>query len=496
MPQTNFPILVSLDWLEFFGEFQVEPQYLKDAGPFVFEQRKFGSKMWSTIYEISALVEGANAQPFATFCVGLRGKFANPNAASLKIANEQLYRDNFFQRLWSFQLLYKFDIRQLSRVDLAADFLYLKGRVSGYRLVQNLKSLKWWKCGTSSCSEHYSMPYSIKWAKIIDQMEEEVFLNAGELTSRVESLTFGTKASAAQVCIYDKTLELEEQTRRALQVRKRDDLDVTTTLMNGQSDENSTQIPLLETGICPKQYIVDAWKEAKVYDPHRHTWRVEIRLNSKSLTIADPSNETGLRPLYYNDITKPQLWKTFKSAADVWFRLVDATEGGRIEKVTKDTIKKFAAHKCKLPVVDLFPFESLEFGFSRADHVPTPSRFTRGIINKLDSLSNDQARGVLQCESEIDRMVLRRAANVLCSIYKIEKEQERAEHYDKLLMSLDEGLTDAKYRHHPKPGVFWTLDEDEYKVLDQILTYADTLTTDQRENLIMLMRDTNRLNFQ
>ena len=413
MPQVNFNVMVSIDWLECFCMVDNPISQEPPATTFAWKQRQYGSRIWEHIYEVWILQDGVFLEPFAVVCAGLRGKLSQPCACSVKIENEQLYKPGMWDRFAQFRALYGIQIKNISRCDLAADFIYLAGRVSGRQLVRNIKELRWWKCGTVKCSEHYSLPYAVQWAMNPADMELDTYGNAGESAIRVESLTFGTKASFAQVCIYDKTLELQ------------------------QHEIN---------GIAEKEYIRDAWKQAGCYDPKRHTWRVEIRLSSKAMTMTDPFAKDGLRPVRLADLYPERLNETFFSAQDTWFRLIDVSQGNPNFKRTPDFCRKYRKRKNEFRRVKLFQDIECLHEFTTRPHQSKASRFVRAMINRLDDTANQFDRKELLQIHKSDPHTLRSAAQILRGIYsaevvaerKAEREQLFVDQYISLLRELQQ----------------------------------------------------------
>lgn len=415
MPQVNYPIMVSIDWLELFCESRFEFHKTTQNVDFVLKNRPFGSKMWEYITDVFVEQNGVFDKPFAVVCSGLRGRVKHQDACSVKVANNILYDDNLWELFYIFLRRFGLVIRSLTRVDIAADFLFLNGRISGRQLVNNIKTLKWWKCGTSKVSEHYTMPYSIKWAKDSNEQEYQVYPVDDALTPRTESMTFGTGSSLAQVCIYDKTLELQSHTYN---------------------------------GVCTKEYIRAAWVNAGVYDKTRHTWRVEIRLKNKALTITDYTKGLNeLRPVCIRDLLPPHLKKTFRAAADVWFRLVDATNGGA-QAITSEYIKKKAPHKASLPVVDLFPLKNLEFAFAKTPYLSNPNRYIHSVCNKIREIKDGIKERSILSASESDPLILERATNIIEMIYGEFEGYKDTQDIDDVLMQefLSLVLKEEKYR--------------------------------------------------
>lgn len=456
MPQQYFPCMVSVDWLELFC-LSLSP-ISSDLPPTIFctKSRDRGSKLWQNILDVYFVDGDCQGAPFGVLCAGLRGKQPNPLGCSLKLANEVLYKKDWHENLMKFIAIYGLRIMNISRVDLAADFLFLNGRVSGRQLVSNIKNLRWWKCGTVNCSEHYTMPYSLSWSIDPDAMDVDIFDQSNSDGLRTESLTFGSKASFAQVCIYDKTLELKH---------------------------------LTIDGVCSKQYIIDAHQEAGVFDPTRHTWRIEIRLNSKAGTLKDEHAPNGLRPLHLTDLYYGKLLLTFRAAADVWFRLVDASCGDPNFKCTPDWAAKYRKRKNEFEVVDLFPFKSLTQHFASRPHQEIPSRFIKAMINRLDSFGTAIRRKEVATKYRYNAILLEASANILRNIYDRSREKERQQtiqdNFEELYMSYKIEMQQRISQY----GIASPLSERE-KVLSKLFT--DKLSPVSRERQFELDRDNTR----
>lgn len=381
--QSNFPSLLSVDWLQMFVTLPTVIPYIK-FGKFRTQKREYGSKLWREIYTVSYDSTDGIAVPFATLCAVPTSPKMQQSAGSLKLDNAILYNSNWRELLNDFLITTGIMVTNLSRVDLALDFLFLKNRVSGPQLVKNLLNYQWWKCGRSAFSLNAYMPYSIKWARRADDMNiTEMEQNDGKISSRVQTLTFGKISSAAQVCIYDKTAELRE-----------------------------TEID----GISKKEYIRDCHKLANVYDEKRHTWRVEIRLTSKAATIYEPQKDS-YRPLLLSDLSTQNIWNTFRAAADVWFRLVERPE--------KDNGSK-TLHKNRLKVVELFDAAPAPIKFKHEQKTTKPSRFYKAMAGRCLSLYKDITTQNIMPASRYDAPILLHAGRALVAIANDAKRLEQS----------------------------------------------------------------------
>lgn len=363
MAQINYPYLVSLDWVQLSLTASTELYVIENKGSFICSSRNRGSRQFKNIIDVSYVTADAELIPFGVFCCTPTLESWSQRTCSLKLDNSLLYNSvdgGWFNVLSMFLGTYELTISHLQRCDIACDFVYLKNRVSGAALAKNIKSMKWWKCGSVNISEHYAMPYSIKWQRDIamDGYETEIYLQGGELCPRVESMTFGKISSGAQVILYDKSLELKS---------------------------HEFSIDGGETKICSKEYIRDAWKSANVFDDKRHTWRIEIRLSSSALFMRDTMNGEDRR-VTLADIIGENLKYTFLVAVDRYFRLVDFTFGGTMP-VDVRRCYSMASHKNRLPKVELFDYCDMNCKMCRAKyHIPC-NQFNRSVVSRLQMLS-------------------------------------------------------------------------------------------------------------
>lgn len=370
MAQVNFSLMVSVDWLQLSLRSFNSLSAPADSNVFYFKQRSYGTKQFRNVFDVSVLVDGDTLEPFGVFQSVPTLEAWDPNTCSLKLDNHLLYscnRGTWLDHLRAFLDQYQLAINSITRVDLAGDFIYLRNRVSGPTLCSNIKSLKWWKCGSVNISEHYKMPYSLEWSRSIDKegIDTQIYLQGNKMAPRVETLTFGTMSSDAQVCIYDKTLELN---RSAVSVTR-----------GGVEVKESA-----------KEYIRDCHKLAGVFDPNKHTWRIEVRLKSKAAFLWDEYRAME-RQLYLEDLSGAHIVETFIAACDKYFRLVDATEDNTIE-ITPDYCRKMRGHKNRLQKVALFSPALCRSQFVKKEYHKPANQFHRAVINRLDQLADRASR--------------------------------------------------------------------------------------------------------
>lgn len=373
--------LISVDWLQFFISLSCLPEDMR-LKSFALEKRAYGSKLWRSIYKVYTIDADSVRVEFATLCCMPTSSGMADGAGSLKLHNAILYHTDWHNMLRDFVMQSGIILNNITRCDIAMDFLYLKNRISGSRLVKNILEFRWWKCGRSSYSLHAEMPYSVRWARSADDMEYSLFSDEKQkLSAFTKTLTFGRMGTAAQVCIYDKTLELRE-----------------------------TEI----NGISAKEYIRDCHKAAGVWDEKRHTWRIEIRLTSRAKTIYEAATNT-FREINYSDLLPNRIESTFRAAADVWFRLVDVS--GYIGTELDETrLRSAILHKSRLPVVDLLPDKTVQIEFKRLQKAVKPSRFYRAMASTCERLSSDIRQHKIAATSKYDSAILYYAGLTLTNL--------------------------------------------------------------------------------
>lgn len=393
--------MVSLDWLSLSLEsevaygghqetsdaemsaYTIEPS---DTRHFLFEKRPYGTKQYRSIWNVSYVDEDGAISPFCTFSAEPTLSSWSARCCSLKVENSFLYADNrgsWINVLQLFLETYQCKVHNITRADIAGDFLYLYNRTSGAQLAQRIKSCEWWKCGSSKVSEHYMLPYSLKWQREYDNegYDLEVYQNGDHYISKVESMTFGTMASDVQVSLYDKTLEL-----------------------NAHSIKN----PDCEDAdpISYKEYIRDCHKVAGVWHEKRHTWRLEFRVRNNACFVFDP--ELGQsRPLCLSDLTQHNLNYIYVALQQKYFRLVDATNGGT-RQVDDNLFLTMRDHKNRLAPVKLFEVQDLKIAMVKKKHHLTANRYNRAVINRLDTLSKNAGicNGMYTNEGDSEKLFL------------------------------------------------------------------------------------------
>lgn len=403
MPQKYFPIMPSVDWLQMTcrtnGCIMTCPE---DSSKFSWQERDYGTKQYAKVFNVSISTQDESPIPFCTICASPRMATMSADNLSLQLSNQILYDNTYGDwrvLLDEFCHTYNIAILRITRCDLALDFLYLNNRVSGPKLVRNLKNYVWLKTGSVKVSEHYTMPYSVRGASdtLNGVFDVQYYLQARKLQARVETMMFGTLKSEAAVCIYDKTAELAQHSVK-------------------MKVDGKEQI------VCAKEYIRDAHKMACVYDPQMHTWRIEIRVKNTASFIRDTGSDVE-RPLTIFDLNPDRLSSTIYAALNHYFYLVetpaDMLENGLFN--AQDTRLK---NKKRLKKVDLVPAIPDNITMVRSRKTLKASQYTRGVLNRIEEWAIRKERAEQLLKTGADISIVDKAINEINNLAQRKKSAE------------------------------------------------------------------------
>lgn len=371
MPQKYFPIMPAVDWLQLScttpGAILTCPQ---DTEKFAWKERDFGTKQYAKVYNVSVCHTTESPLPFCTICAAPRMSTMPGNMLSLKLDNQILYDNSLGDwriLLKEFCDAYGIYPLRINRCDLALDFLYLNNRVSGPKLIRNIKNFVWLKTGSVKVSEHYTMPYSVTHASdtLNGQFDVQYYLQQQQMQTRVETMMFGTLRSDAAVCIYDKTAELAQHSVK----------------VNVDGEDKL---------VCSKEYIRDAHKRACVYDTKMHTWRIEIRVKSNASFIRDIGSDVE-RCLCLSDLDDERLSSTIYAALNHYFYLVE-TPDDMLKNGTLNVADVRLKNKKRLKKVDLVPAIPSNITMVRSRKTLKASQFTRGVLNRIEEWATRKER--------------------------------------------------------------------------------------------------------
>lgn len=405
---------ISIDWLSIYGIIEGNVFVSDERGGYRVSLLGHGSKIWKKLFRVEVLQDDGKWRPFGSVGVdpwferkegGLKSGGLSGDSFLLKLENSLFYECDWFALTINFLNTFHLRYKSISRCDIAADFCQLKNHVTGKKLVRMIKTMKWWKAGQNKVIEVYRLPYHFKkicrgrvddgWHPDASQWMED---NAED--SLTESLTFGTHSSICQVQLYDKSKELQ-----------RSEID----------------------GVCAKEYIRERWEESGILRDGLHVWRLEFRLSSKAECIQDRcagfdihnGRTSTERNLSIWDLDNDNLWYTFQCVQNSWFALMDATQGGKVERIDAEYMRKMRTHKGRLPRICLFD-EFAAIKFKTKKYKPNPTRFVKVLMNALRTRATDINLGNINGTAE-DAEKLMNAFESLRDIYL-----SRDEHIDSL----------------------------------------------------------------
>lgn len=403
MPQKYFPIMPAVDWLQMTcrtkGCIMSCPE---DSPKFSWQERDYGTRQYAHVFNVSISSATDSPLPFCTVCTCPRMSTMSATTLSLQLSNQILYDNTFGDwrvLLDEFCATYGIAIVKITRCDFALDFLYLNNRISGPKLVRNLKNFVWLKTGSVKVSEHYTMPYSVSGASetLNGMFDVQYYMQARQLQTRVETMMFGTLKSEAAVCIYDKTAELAQHSIK-MKVDGKDQI------------------------VCAKEYIRDAHKMACVYDPQMHTWRIEIRVRANASFIRDNATKVE-RPLTIFDLNKERLSATIYAALNHYFYLVE-TPADMFQNGLFDAGDTRLKNKKRLKKVDLVPAIPDNVTMVRSRKTLKASQYTRGVLNRIEEWATRKERAKKLLEQGAEQSVVDKAINEVYTLADRKKSQE------------------------------------------------------------------------
>lgn len=374
----------------------------EDTEGFAWKERDYGTKQYAKVYNVSCTSPNSPAVPFCTVCAAPRMSTLAGNMLSLQLSNQILYDSSYGDwrnLLTTFCRIYGISIIRITRCDFALDFLYLNNRVSGPKLIRNLKNFVWLKTGTVKVSEHYTMPYSVTKASdtLNGKFDIQYYMQQKQLQARVETMMFGTMKSDAAVCIYDKTAELA---RHSVKVE-----------VDGK-----------EKIVCEKEYIRDCHKQHCVYDPNMHTWRIEIRVKNTASFIRDMGSNVE-RCLMLTDLADNRISYTIQAALNHYFYLVE-TPADMLEKNMFDPNDTRLKNKKRLKKVELVPTIPDNIAMVRSRKVQKATQYTRSVLNRIEEWATRKERAEKLLHNGTKGSVIDNAIDSLETLNRTKKSAE------------------------------------------------------------------------
>lgn len=213
--------IISVDWLQIYCDLSL----LNYTGEYEVKTLSYGTKHFEILEEI--YTEGAL---FASVQRKPRSDILKSHTGIIKFQNKILYSSIAENIIQNFLSLCEITILSITRIDIAIDFREFENRMKPENLIKGFMTEKYLKNGRGK----YTIIGSQK--NVLD----------------VSYLRFGTKSSDVNVYLYNKTLEMNEQTY--------------------------------------KEYITESWQDL-AGSPMQPVWRLEFSLKAKATSYLD--EETG-----------------------------------------------------------------------------------------------------------------------------------------------------------------------------------------------------------
>lgn len=366
---------LNVDWAQFSGliyDISAEPSAWLQGSTFRVVSMS-SNQLWREVYEIEHF-NGSCWLPFCYLSRHTSSKYIRQDAVSLRIANHQLYTPGWHQVLCALLYLVPLFNLRISRVDFAFD------------------SDEQCTSFGSLCALAHAMLRGDAVRRGSRKMTASLQSPISGGAPVLNALTIGSHAGVSQWQLYNKSLELKQQS----------------------------------VGLyCPKQYIKDNWT-AHGWDGVSEVWRCEIRLRGNARSIVNKA--TGeLCPLSLDDITADRLVPTARAVFAKWSE-IHVTVGA-----TDSTV---AEHIGRRPLAIKFSAEDLIIETPKTAQqpkLPSPryGRAVRGYLLKLRQyLQQEQAESVLY---DVD--LLSESSDLLDSLFARRSDkrpsrlEEEAEYY-------------------------------------------------------------------
>lgn len=239
--------LVNLDWLEVFcleplDGFPRSGEYFANRGWHV-EVRDYGTPQYREVFtlfdhEHFSLYE-VRRDPYS---IKSKGGIFDPRACHIRLSNRACYQENPVGGLRDFLIANGYEFRNVSRVDICADFNHFDDKSDPSRFLSKFMEGRFMKINQSKLAAHG-----------VEYLYEKGVRRSSNLSAyasdsiggrEFNSIKWGAPTSAISTKMYNKTLELSQ----------------------GK----------------PKKYIQHRWKQAGLENSNEcPVWRVEFSLNSE-----------------------------------------------------------------------------------------------------------------------------------------------------------------------------------------------------------------------
>lgn len=337
---------LNIDWLEVYC---LEPT-IHDAAYFRAQgydvhSREYGTPLYRemfVIYDCGVPYIEIRRNPYSVRGDGTKG-ILNHNSCHIRLDNRTCYFPGCVNRLRSFLVAHGYSFVSVSRIDICLDFNTFDNRMKPKNFINS-----WFKAEYSKIYQgRFSAHGADKWSE-----------------RDINSVKWGRPTSAITTKLYNKTMEMREQTR--------------------------------------KLYIEDSWRAAGL-DLTEDVWRLEFSISSsvKVLRLRKPKNqeqieetreqeqEINFRTLHRYD-TPERLINTFAALCSHYFRFkhVERTKTGALRE------KRY----CK--TVDLFSFTPKDTNYvvAKVTLQKALNRTERILVSKLKEIMLDETVAYRQRE--------------------------------------------------------------------------------------------------
>lgn len=417
----DFPCLVSVDWLQYYGHFRsaFDTNRCAENGLQVHDVGH-GSKVFKKLY---VLKSKKYKKELATIAFEPYSSVMHPRSVIIKLANEVLYREDVFTfGRWLMKIL-DVEYRGITRLDLSYDCNYLKNGLKPATLLAGYVKGSFIKKG---CQKQFYLNgeqrYNISKAGTIQN---------NLLAHQWQGITWGKRSSGIQCQIYNKTKELRE--------------------------------------VKDKPWIREAWQAAGI-DETKEVWRFEIRISEVGKELKDMQFDERI---ILNDsllINKQAIQDLFMAYAAGYEDDKGKLHGGRFDfadvvkcsKVSRLKSREiFCLGKCKTLMLKHFN-----------NSIPS-SRYVKGVQSKLAEFQEQLASGSIKSHIPHAASFLMMSHHVLDSIvsqFKLEacntpleqiREKQRAVEISKVVYQY---LQEFRYKHK----------KQTQEQIDEIKMYLDS----------------------
>lgn len=256
--------------------FLIATNDLKNRGGLWFKKQPYGTRQFEHLYFCYI-----GKEKFAEVQIHPHaGSILHPDSAIVKVENRRLYAPNLWQVLDAFLRSCQLVVQNISRLDLAADFVQFHKYLCP-RFIEDVMSSKICHIGRGGGGAYF-----------VQRSRDD--MNQGQRAIHFNGLSYGSHSSAVRAYLYNKTIEL--------------------------------------VTVADKPWIREKWNAAGLTDPlkpwqRQFVWRLEISIKAEGLTYKAPTedatNEENVRidyPRLKRDTNADDLKDLYRAYVNKYFR--------------------------------------------------------------------------------------------------------------------------------------------------------------------------------